>query len=301
VVHALIDLLSKPEFLWRPRQLLRSRRFEPCDTLQHLPLPWDCTIFARSTEVVGRLIATLGLYDLPLTEAIMRLAVAGDTALDIGANIGYTALVFARSVRAEGSVRAFEPNRFVLPTLRKNVSEWSSLRIAPIEVETIALSDRDGEAILGFPDGYADNEGIASLELSKDGIPVSVRRLESFDFGDVGIMKIDVEGHEAAVLCGATGLLQRKAIRDILFEEHGVYPARSHQILLDHGYSIFRVTGSRFGPLLLPPQAEARQPFLPPEYPPNYLATIDPSRAKARFKVRGWQALSPRLRKYPNM
>jgi len=217
-----------------------------------------------------------------------------------GANIGFTALVLERSVRAEGRVLAFEPSPFVLPTLRTNVSEWKSLQIAPIEVEAIALSDRNGEAILGFPDGYTDNEGIASLELSKNGISVSVRRLDSLDTGDVGIMKMDGEGHEAVALSGATRLLKRKATRDILFEEHEVYPARSHQILLEHGYSIFRATGSRFGPLLLPPQAKSRQPFLPPVYPPNYLATIDPSRAQARFRARGWQALPRRLRKYPN-
>jgi FkbM family methyltransferase len=286
--------LFKPEYVWRPSQLLRLRAFKPSKTIQRLPLPWNCTISARSTEIVGKLIATLGLYDLPLTEAIMRLAVAGDTAFDVGANIGYTALVLAQSARAEGRVRAFEPNPFVLPTLRANLDDWSSLQIAPIEVELIALSDRDGEATLGFPDEYAQNEGVASLELKKDGISVSVRKLDSLEISEVGIMKIDVEGHEAAVLCGAVQLLKRRAIRDILFEEHEVYPARSHQILLDHGYSIFRVSGSMFGPLMLPPDAQARRPFLPPVYPPNYLATVNPLRARARFRSRGWQALRSR-------
>jgi len=84
VIYALLDLFSKPEFPWRPSQLMRSRTLKPSDTHQNLPLPWDCTIAARSTEVVGRLIATLGLYDLPLTEAIIRLATTGDTGLDVG-------------------------------------------------------------------------------------------------------------------------------------------------------------------------------------------------------------------------
>ena len=297
--QSLFHKLLRPEFLWRPRQLLRARAFRPRTTIQHLQLPWDCTISARSSEVVGKLIATLGLYDLPLTEAIMRLADAGDIALDVGANVGYTSLVLALSVGAKGHVRAFEPNPYVLPTLRANLSEWGSLRIAPVTVSTTAISDRDGEATLGFPNEYEHNEGLASLESCRDGIAVTVKRLDSLDVNEAGIMKIDVEGHESAVISGATRLLKNGEIRDILFEEHEDYPARSHQYLLHHHYSIFRVSGTMFGPLLLAPQAKARSPFLPPVYPPNYLATLDAARAQQRFNARGWHALSSRPRTHP--
>lgn len=294
--RSLARRLLRPELLLRPGRLLRLCAFKPSGTVQHLPLPWHCTISARSTEVIGKLIATLGLYDLPLTEAIMRLADSGEAALDVGANIGYTSLVLALSVGPMGRVRVFEPNPYVIPTLTKNVQEWASLSVAPIEVETVALSDRDGEAILGFPGEYAQNEGLASLESKNDGIPVRVFRLDSLNIGGAGVVKIDVEGHESAVISGATRLLKDHRIRDILFEEHEEYPARSHQILLDHHYSIFRVSGSIFGPLLLPPEVHPGPPFLPPVYPPNYLATADPTRAQARFKARGWKALSSRPR-----
>lgn len=260
-----------------------------------LSLPWHCTISARSAEIIGRCIATHGLYDLPLTEAIMRLTDAGDTALDLGANIGYMTLVLARSAGPEGRVLCFEPNPALLPILRTNVNNWNSLQVAPIQIETFAISDRNGGGVLGFPDDYVRNQGLASLELKKDGVPVHVRRLDSMEINRAGIMKLDVEGHEAAVLMGAEKLLARKQIRDILFEEHGSYPARSHQILLEHRYHIFRVTGSIWRPLLLPPEALPRRTFLPPTYPPTYLATADPSRAHTRFASWGWGALSAKL------
>ncbi len=94
--------LLKPEWIWRPRQAWRRLLFSPSGEFMPLPLPWDCTISARSAEIVGRCIATHGLYDLPLTEAITRLTDAGDCALDIGANIGYMTLVLARSAGPEG-------------------------------------------------------------------------------------------------------------------------------------------------------------------------------------------------------
>jgi FkbM family methyltransferase len=285
------DLL-KPEYLWRPSQILRRLSFRPCDELSLLTLPWHCSIKACSSEVIGRSIATQGVYDLPLTEAIVRLTDVGDTALDLGANIGYATLVLARSAGAKGRVFCFEPNPALLPTLRWNVTHWNSLRVAQIQIQTVALSDRDGDGVLGIPKDYSGNQGIASLELKENGVSVSVRRLDSLDIGSAAIMKVDVEGHEAAVFAGAEKLLARKLIRDILFEEHESYPAPSHKLLLEHGYSIFRLTRSTWRPLLLPPEARPRQAYLPS----NYLATADPSRACARFAAWGWRALSAKPR-----
>ena len=281
-------LLSKPEYFWRPSQVLRRFSYRPSNEIAPLTLPWHCTISACSAEVIGRSIATQGVYDLPLTEAIMRLTDAGDTALDLGANIGYTALVFALSAGPRGRVICFEPNSALLPTLIANVARWKSLRAADIAVEKFAISDHDGDDILGFPDDYARNHGVASLGLTRDAIPVIVHRLDSLKLERAEIMKVDVEGHEAAVFAGAEKLLARKQFRDVLFEEHEKYPARSHEILLEHGYHIFRVTRSTWRPLLLAPEASARQAYLPP----NYLATADPARAQARFAAWGWRALS---------
>jgi len=253
-----------------------------------LALPWHCTISACSAEAIGRSIATQGVYDLPLTEALTRLADPGETALDLGANIGYASLVLARAVGPRGRVICFEPNPALLPLLRANVANWSSLPVAPIRVEDIAVSDTDGEGVLGFPDEYAGNQMLATLEVRTDGVPVNIRRLDSLGIESVGVMKVDVEGHEASVFTGAQSLLAEKRIRDIIFEEHEAYPARSHAILLEHGYHIFRVTRSAVRPLLLPPEGQSRKGFLQP----NFLATLDPSRATTRFATWGWSALS---------
>ncbi len=157
---------------------------------------------------------------MPLTEAILRLTDAGDTGLDVGANIGYMSLVMARSAGPRGRVVCFEPNAEVIPTLRKNASDWVTLGIAPIEVQTIALSDRDGEGSLAkarSPTEYGRNQGVASLEVPTGGKPVRVCRLDSIFSGNAGVMKVDVEGHEVAVFAGARNLLEGKLIRDVLF------------------------------------------------------------------------------------
>jgi FkbM family methyltransferase len=281
-------MVMSPEYLCRPTQIWRRLWFQSSSETTSLPLPWGCSISARSAEAIGYAIATQGVYDLPLTEALMRLADAGDTALDVGANIGYMTLALALSAGPEGRVLCFEPNPALLSTLAANVNSWKSLRAARIQIETVALSDRNGEGILGFPDDIDTNGGMASLEAKGPGVSVALRRLDSLDIGGVGIMKVDVEGHEASVFSGAEDLLAGRKVRDILFEEHKAYPARSHKILLGHGYQIFRLTRSTWRPLLLPPEAESRQAYLPP----NYLATTQPERAQSRFAPWGWRALS---------
>lgn len=280
----------KPEYLWRPTQIIRRAFCRQSGDVQVL-LPWSCTIAVSSTDVVGRAIASHGVYDLPVTEAIVRLAETCDTALDIGANIGYMSLVLGLATGPLGRVVSFEPNAEVLARLRSNVESWRSRPIAPIEINSIALSDRDGQGYLSFPSGYYRNSGMARLEAGASGVPVKLQRLDSLGIDSVGLMKIDVEGHEAAVLSGAQILLGRKRVRDIVFEEDHPYPARSHQLLLEHGYRIFRLTRSLWRPLLLPPQAPRRQWYLPN----NFLATIDPSRAQNRFRAPGWMSLRSAL------
>jgi FkbM family methyltransferase len=281
-------MIMSPEYLCRPTQIWRRLRFKSSGEINSLPLPWGCSIRARSAEAIGYAIATQGVYDLPLTEAIMRLTDAGDTAIDVGANIGYMTLVLALTSGARGRVVCFEPNPALLSTLTANVESWKHLRAAPIQIETIALSDGNGDGVLGFPDGYDANAGVASLEVKGPGLSVAIRRLDCLAIGEIGIMKVDVEGHEASVFSGGEQLLAGKKVRDVLFEEHAAYPARSHQILLEHGYRIFRLTRSTWRPLLLPPEARSRQVYLPS----NYLATTRPERARARFAPRGWRAFS---------
>ena len=257
----------------RPSQIIRRLRYRPTDSLTHMRLPWNCGIYARSSDTIGQSIATLGIYDLIVTEAILRLASPGDSAIDVGANIGYTSLLFSLALGNRGRVLAFEPASTVLPILRKNVDAWRELNVAPIKVEDVALSDRDGTQSLYLPDNYEQRSGDASLEAGSRSEQVQVRRLDSLTgLGRVDIMKIDVEGHEAAVFTGGEKLLSSGALRNILFEEHLAYPAPSHLALLRHGYSIFRLTRSTFRPLLAAPETDPYPHYLPS----NFLATLDP-------------------------
>jgi FkbM family methyltransferase len=110
-----------------------------------------------------------------------------------------------RLARRVPRVEAFEPNaelvRWLTPVMPENV-----------ELHCVALSDRTGVSDLWVPSRGMGTEGRSSLELERTqgqftGQPVATRRMDELELGDIGFIKIDVEGHELAVLEGATKLL----------------------------------------------------------------------------------------------
>ena len=81
-------------------------------------------------------------------------------------------------------------------------------RVAPpnVDVRNVALSDRAGDAILWVPPGRRGSEGRSSLETRVPGgraVHVVTARLDDLGLDGVGLIKVDVEGHELRVLDGA--------------------------------------------------------------------------------------------------
>lgn len=130
----------------------------------------------------------------------------GRAALDIGANRGIWAYEMGRLTSA---VLAFEPNPKLFAFLQRAARK-------PVLCRREALSDAEGEAELLIPGekGRFSNQG-ASLNPDKVGdaahmrVTVRTASLDSLDPPPVGFMKIDVEGHERAVLEGARGVIAR--------------------------------------------------------------------------------------------
>jgi FkbM family methyltransferase len=116
-------------------------------------------------------------------------------------------------------VDSFEPN----PDL---VARILSVMPSNVTVHPVALSDRTSKSNLWIPSGGMGTEGRASLEPGNRAESawkqhsVATRRLDDFELGDVGFVKIDVEGHELAVLHGATDLLESQRPTVLIEIEH---------------------------------------------------------------------------------
>ncbi|MDQ3671020.1 MAG: FkbM family methyltransferase [Actinomycetota bacterium] len=294
-----LRVLNKPHYVFRPRQALvrlRSGRLSttvPRDVL--VRLPWGLDLMVQTTDAVGHVVERTGVFDPAVSETVLRLADPGDLAVDVGANVGYMTSLLAVGLGATGKVICFEPQPDVRGALVENVKRWKDQGlIAEIEVRSEALSSRSGigymtRAPLGHSrDGQRLQDG-ESVGIA-DTFEVPLVALDEMLDRDarVGVLKVDVEGHELDVLLGSEGLLRRGAIRDILVEEHGTYPTPVTNLLERHGYALFKLDHSLFGPWT-GAASSSRQTMTDQ----SFLATLDPRRARDRLKKRGWMIFRP--------
>lgn len=270
----MIERLAKPQYLFRPRQIIR--RFFAGDVVR---TPW-CEMRVAD-DMIGRGIARMGVHELAVSEVIWRLSEGDDLALDIGANIGYFTGLLARRV---GEVIALEPNPLLWPILAQNVGRWDR----NIRLEPWAASDSKGLATLYLPpDEYHENQGTATLVVQPDATSYEVRTVRIADLiggRSVGVMKIDIEGHEYPALAGAP----LEAIRDIVFEDEAQIPSPVFAKLEAAGFTIRGIAQRLMCAQLVEPDS--------PQHSwdaPTYLATRDIARAERLMSKRGWQCLRP--------
>lgn len=179
----------------------------------------------------------------------------GDTVIDIGAHRGVYTYRLARLVGRDGHVVAYEPQ----PEMVRYLTEASRGGVMRrIDLRARALSDSEGEAVLSIPvqDGVRV-VGQATLRdvgagADEHRVPVTVLDKETMP-GRVSFMKIDVEGHELALLRGARALLTKD--RPTLLVEVEVRHAGRRvgdlaALLLDDlGYVAYELDGRRLLPV----------------------------------------------------
>ena len=195
-------------------------------------------------------------YEAHAVRTLRNAAPRGAVVADVGANIGYFTLLLAQCVGPDGCVLGFEPDPNTYARLSRNIQLNDLPQVKTFDV---ALSDRDGQTMFAATshsefgrviEGNVSDAGneqvtIATAvggEASAALIGVRCVRLDALlseqQLADPTLLKIDVEGHEAAVLRGATELL-RRARPTLLIEAHGPEPLRECvRLLKPMGYDI---------------------------------------------------------------
>lgn len=167
------------------------------------------------------------------------------TFIDVGSNSG----VFTYHLRkAAQKIVAFEP----IPALAEKVT-----RLNPgVEVHACALSSAKGQITLHIP--YLDGKPVLSrASLNEDANPefelkplqVPMCRLDDFALKDVGLIKIDVEGHESEVVQGGMDTIRSCKPAMLIEIEERHHPGKSLdllQLIIGLGYDCFYFNDGRF-------------------------------------------------------
>ena len=171
-------------------------------------------------------------------------------AIDVGANDGCYVHYLRRYARR---AIAFEP----MPVFARMLRRKFRRRVV---VESVALSDAAGTVSLCMPvvDGAVVggcstiSSAASAVYPARRAIEVPTDRLDDVYGDDVGFIKIDVEGHQQAVLDGAVATIRRCRPRMLVEVEERLSPgglARAKAYFKDLGYRGYYVHDGRLKPI----------------------------------------------------
>jgi FkbM family methyltransferase len=171
------------------------------------------------TEGVDLAIYLSGHFESRTVRVFRGMLRPGDTAIDVGANIGANTLELARCVGPDGRVVAFEPTGFALERLCRNVSLNPELARRVIVEHAYLTAEASPAPRLHFYSSWplgSDSKG--SLHQRHGGRLKSAdnaarwtldRYVEVKRLSAVRLIKLDVDGSERQVLTGAKQTLER--------------------------------------------------------------------------------------------
>ena len=140
------------------------------------------------------------IYEQETTIFLRKHLQKGQTVWDVGANIGYFSLEFARSVGSKGKVLSFEPHPEIFQVLQKNTirNKYKNIRLF-----NQACGSLPGETKLFFSTENEGNHKIIENQNSNNFALTEVVTLSSFlNEYSPSLIKMDIEGAELLALQG---------------------------------------------------------------------------------------------------
>jgi FkbM family methyltransferase len=209
-----------------------------------------------SQKLISEYLSNNIFYEPETSLFLLDILKEGDTFIDIGAHIGYFALLSASIVGNSGRVFAFEPETSNFDRLKQNILENKMYQIVPIkkavfsEVEIkklfINLDNDGGHAFwdVGLhPYNNKSTNKIINLDIESTTLDDWFKNTKC---NNIRCILIDTEGSEVEVLKGARKLLSQMDIPFIICElnEFGLLQMNSSQqelrgLMLEMGYDTY--------------------------------------------------------------
>ena len=165
----------------------------------------------------------------------------GATVVDVGANLGFMAAIFAELVGSSGRILSFEPSARTFAKLRRTIEINGLSNVAAFN---LGCADTESSSTLVRPDSFSGHASLvpgANAGVSSRIETVQLVRLDDFVLprdARIDFLKIDTEGYEDCVLRGGIELLRRDrpTIYIELCRDYRASSEASISLLKDLGY-----------------------------------------------------------------
>jgi len=214
--------LVEPYLAWHPHQFTARSVF-------------GFRMEGNTRDLIQQWLYYFGVWEPRLTEVIRSRLRRGDTFIDIGANVGYYALLGSDAVGRSGHVIAVEASPGICDVLRRNVdlNRASNIRIvnaAAYGSRTTVRLYRGNAANCGETTIVTEFGGEAECEV--DAFPLH-ELLSASELRAARLIKIDAEGAEYAILSGLDSFRQLRADAELIVEVHPQYLAKRAESLAE--------------------------------------------------------------------
>ncbi len=219
-----------------------------------------------SFDFISQIISIEGRFEnneLNLIERYFKNRLTNKVTIDLGANIGNHTVAFSKFSK---EVYAFEPNPFIFDLLKINTK-----RIKNIKIFNFGASDKNISVNAKIP---KLNCGGGSLKLDKKNSKANqfhetlfnlkpLDQMPTLKRKDIGLVKIDVEGHELFALRGMEALLKKNKPIIIFEQNRGIKNKTSSEIrfLEQLGYNFLY-------------ELKKREEWMTPHYLPKFFESI---------------------------
>lgn len=160
-----------------------------------------------------------------------------NVAIDIGGHIGLYSSALLDSFK---KVIAFEPSPTNARCFKKNAPE--------AKLYEVALGEVAGKTELHIASDNTGNNSIVE-SFGDEKVSIKVETLDSFEFSNISLIKIDVQGYEEQVLIGAKEtILKNKPIIIVELITHKNSPPNeaAMKILKDYDYEVLAIMGKDY-------------------------------------------------------
>ncbi|MFO0905967.1 MAG: FkbM family methyltransferase [Pirellulales bacterium] len=170
-------------------------------------------LFADDSAISQHLLDGRCVWESYLVDKFAEYFVPGRNIIDAGANLGLHSIALAKLAKQGELVFAFEPHPEILPLTLANCARFPNIRCFP-------KAASDSAATFHMPSirGALNQAGTHLHAAAEPGMfAVESVTIDSLELPNIGLIKVDVEGHEMECLQGAMHTIRRD--RPVLFVE----------------------------------------------------------------------------------